>query len=236
MKTLVLLTAVAALAVSTGALAHTVWLRQDNAKPDMFQVYFGGHAGAITPYDGSKLKTVKAIDARGAELTVTRSTDGNGAVRLQVPGEPALIALYFDNGIHSRTGQGPSVPRAMNEVEGAVSASNAQKYHKTIVRWGGAVITRPLGQPFEVIPMSAKAPRAGQPMRVQIRIDGQPAAAIKIGRGEDTGDAVTDADGVAVFTPETGFNKIWAGRRSQVTGNPRFTELSYEYSLGFQVP
>ena len=232
MKTSPLLTAVLALAVSGGALAHTVWLRQDTARPDMFQVYFGGHAGALTPYEATKLKSVRAIDAKGADLRVTRSGTPQ-LVRLQVAGKPALIAVHFDNGIHTKTGAGPSVPKPMNEVAGAVSATNALKYHKTIVRWGAAVLTRPVGQPFEVVPMSAKAPRAGVPMQVQVRIDGKPAAGIRVARGEGIGGELTDANGVASFTPAKGFNTIWAGQRTQQTGNPRFTELSYEYSLGF---
>lgn len=235
MKKLSLLSAVVALAISGSALAHTVWLRQDATKPDMFQVYFGGHAGAITPYDATKFKSVKALDAAGKELAVTRSGSSD-LVRLQVAGKPVLLAVYFDNGIHTKTGTGPSVPRPMSEVPGAISATSAQKYHKTIVRWGPSIITRPVGQPFEVIPVSAKAPRAGKPMQVQVRIDGKPAAGIKVGPGEDIGDIVTDARGVASFTPAKGFNKIWAGRRTQVSGDPRFTELSYEYSLGFVVP
>ena len=235
MKKLSLISVITALAISGSALAHTVWLRQDATKPDTFQVYFGGHGGAITPYDASKFKSVKALDAAGKELAVTRSGN-NELVRLQVAGKPVLLAVYFDNGIHAKTGTGPSVPRPMNEVPGALSATNAQKYHKTIVRWGPSILTRPVGQPFEVVPLSAKAPLAGKPMRVQVRIDGEPAAGVKVGPGEDIGAIVTDASGVASFTPEKGFNKIWAGRRTQVSGNPTYTELSYEYSLGFVVP
>lgn len=235
MKPSSLLLAAVALAASTGALAHTVWLRQDATRPEVFQLYYGGHAGAIQPYQADRLKTVSALDAAGAELPVTRSGAAD-RVRLQVSGAPAVIALHFDNGIHTRTGTGPSVKRPMNEVEGAISATNAQKYHKTIVRWGADLVVRPLGQPFEVVPLSAQAPRAGEPMRVRVLIDGEPAADVRIGRGEDNGEGVTDAGGVAVFTPEAGFNRIWAGRRIPVSDDPRFTELSYEYAFGFTAP
>jgi nickel transport protein len=58
---------------------------------------------------------------------------------------------------------------------------------------------------------------------------------VKLGAGEDGGDMapVTGADGIATFTPVAGFNKMWAGRREAVSGNPAYTELSYEYLLGF---
>ena len=146
-----------------------------------------------------------------------------------------MIALHYDNGIHTRTATpGPTVPRPMNEVSGAVSATNAQKYGKYIVRFA-PVVTRAIGQPLEVIPVSAEQPRAGRPMRVQVRLDGRPVAGVNIGRGEDTASAVTDAQGMADFTPTAGFNKLWAGRRIETRNNPRYTQLSYEYLLTFDV-
>ena len=58
---------------------------------------------------------------------------------------------------------------------------------------------------------------------------------VKLGAGEDGGATtpVTDAQGIGSFVPAAGFNKLWAGRREQIAGNPAYTELSYEYLLGF---
>ena len=217
------------------ASAHTVWLRQDTAQPSQFRVEFGGHAGAIDPYKAEKVREVSAVDADGKTLLVTKSGP-NDAVRLAVDGKPVMVLVHFDNGIHTKKATGPSIPQPMDEVPGAVSAVNAVKYHKTIVTWGSDALLKPVGQPFEVIPVSATMPVAGKPMQVQVRIEGKPVAGIKLGRGEDTNDAVTDANGIASFTPAPGFNKIWAGKRIPMTENPRYTELSYEYSLGFDLP
>lgn len=225
----------ALLVACTTASAHTVWLRQDMAQPSQFRVEFGGHAGAIDPYPADKVKDVSAVDADGKPLAVAKSGSDN-AVRLSVDGTPVMVLVHFDNGIHTKTGSGPSVPKPMDEVPGAISAVNAVKYHKTIVAWGSPTVTKPVGQAFEVIPVSAAAPIAGQPMQVQVRIDGKPAAGIKLGRGEDTNDAVTDANGIASYTPTAGFNKIWAGKRTPAPGNPKYSELSIEYALGFELP
>lgn len=70
-------------------------------------------------------------------------------------------------------------------------------------------------------------------MRVQVRLNGRPASGIKLGRGEDTADAVTNANGMASFTPTAGSNKLWAGKRIATARYPRYTELSYEYLLSF---
>jgi nickel transport protein len=225
--------ALAALALASTASAHTAWLEPAPGKPGAWRLLFGGHQGRLMPAVPAKLRSVTAVDAGGRELKVSRAGHGSDML-ITVGGQPSMILLHYDNGVHTRTAaRGPSVERPMNEVRGAVSATNAQKYHKTIVTWSPAV-ARPAGQPFEVVPLSAAAPRAGQPMRVQVRLQGQPAAGVNIGKGEDSLEAVTDANGVASFTPTAGFNKLWAGRRINVRGEPHFTQLSYEYLLGFE--
>jgi nickel transport protein len=223
----------AALLWAAPALAHTAWLTPVPGQAGVYRVEFGGHAGKLEPYDAAKVKTVQALDAAGAALPVSRTLAPDGGVMLTVAGAPALIAMHFDNGIHTRTAAGgPSIPRPMSEVSGAVSAVNALKHHKTIVAWS-SVVTRPLGQAMEVVPQDAAQPQAGQPMRVRVLIDGRPAAGVRLGHGEEGEAGQTDTDGYALFTPVKGPNKLWAGRRTAVVGNPAYTQLSYEYLLGF---
>ena len=85
------------------------------------------------------------------------------------------------------------------------------------------------------MPLDATHAAAGKPLRVRVLQDGKPVAGVKLGRGEEgtANDPVTDAEGVAAFMPRGGFNKLWAGKRIPVPGNPKYTELSYEYSFGF---
>lgn len=216
---------------SAPALAHTAWLEPDTTVSG-WQLKFGGHAGVLEPVVPGKLKDVAALDAEGKALTVTRAVNGD-QVSIDVAGEPSVIALHYDNGIHTRPATpGPSIEQPMHAVPGAISAVNAVKYHKTIAAWTPQVV-RPVGQEFEVIPLLAATPKAGVPMTVEVRLKGQPLAGAKIGHGEDSGDAVTDAQGRAQFTPKAGFNKLWAGQRFEVEGNPDYTQLSYEYLLGF---
>ncbi len=214
------------------AMAHTVWLEPAQAKGD-FQVKFGGHAGKIETYQPEKIKQIAALDKQGKMLNVKQDITPDG-VRLHIDGAPALIVMHFDNGIHSRPATGPSVEKPMNEVPGATRATYAVKYHKTVVEWA-PLVTKTLGQPFEVVPLSAQQPAAGQPFRVRVLQDGNPVSGVKLGHGEEgtATDPVTDAEGVAAFVPKKGFNRLWAGKRIAVTDNPKYTELSYEYSFGF---
>lgn len=227
-----LLTAALLLAAAGTAAAHTAWLEPE-AAPGAYLVRFGGHAGKLESYAPEKLKSVQALDAQGRLLPVTTATRDDG-VHAQVQGAAALLTLHFDNGIWSRAPGGKSVARPMNESPGATEGTAAVKYGKTIAVWT-AVAAQPAGQPFELVPLSAAPPRAGQPLRLRVLIDGQPAAGVEIARGEAGVDAVkTDAQGVAAVLPQPGWNRFWSGRRTPVAGNPRYTQLSIEYLLVFE--
>jgi nickel transport protein len=234
----------AVLAVGAGAFgigvrahAHTVWLEPAAAQrpgEPRWDVRFGGHAGKVVEFAPGKLKTVEARDAAGKALPVTRESTPAG-VSVAVRGTPATIAMHLDNGIHTRGPQGPSVEKPMDEVPGATKATWAPKWYKAILVWNERA-TRPLGQRFEVVPLAATAPRAGVPMKVRVLVDGRPAAGVRVGHGEEPpeGAPVTGADGLAEYVPTAGANRLWAGRRDPVTGNAKYTELSYEYVLAFE--
>ncbi|TXK65685.1 DUF4198 domain-containing protein [Alkalisalibacterium limincola] len=223
-----------ALASSPSVLAHTIWLEPLAERQHTWEVFFGGHGGETNAFDADRIGQVRALHADGHDVPTELTREGERVFIGIAPGT-AMVTLHFDNAIHTRTSHGPSVRAPMTEVEGAVSAVNAQKYHKTILDWESDVILTPVGQAMEVLPTRLQAPRAGEPLRVQVLIDGEPAAGVRIGRGEDTGEGVTDATGVAEFIPEVGFNKLWAGKRMEVDDEPRYTQLSYEYSLVFSV-
>lgn len=223
--------ALALAAASTAASAHTVWLEPDAAHPGDYSVMFGGHQGKTEGYPPAKLKSIEAFDAKGRKLAVKRN-EAADSVSLHVAGHPALIAMYFNNGIFSTTPEGRSVNTPMDQTPGAKKAVDAQKFSKNIVTWT-PLVTRRLGQALEVVPLSATEPQAGQPMRVLVLANGKPVKGIKLGRGEDNGSEMTDAKGIATFTPVKGFNKLWAGQRTPIANDPHRTELSYEYLLGF---
>ena len=223
--------AIAALTMACMAGAHTVWLVPTATAGD-YRVMFGGHEGKVEGYAPAKLKEVIAYSATGKMLPVTRRIDSPESVIVHVAGTAAMITVHFDNGIYSTTPEGRSVNTPMDQTPGATKAVNAIKYHKTIVTWGPRIV-RPVGQKMEVVPLSPTMPRAGQPMQVKVLLDGKPASGIRLGAGEDKGGEATNAMGIASFTPTAGFNKLWAGKRTPITGNPHYTELSYEYLLGF---
>jgi len=211
------------------ASAHTVWLEADN-KPNQYQILFGGHAGKLEPLQPEKLKLIKAYNSKGETLPVQRK-DSAESSELSLSPDTALVTIHYDNGIWSKNRMGKSVNKPMSSVQGATKATNAVKYHKTVLQWSGQ-LQKPLGQEFEVVPLSSTQPVAGKPMLVKILLKGEPLADVKLGHGEKGAAAVTNAQGIGEFIPKEGFNKLWAGKRFAVE-HKDYTELSYEYLLGF---
>jgi nickel transport protein len=228
----------ATLGLGAAVHAHTVWLEPAAAQhpgESRWEVRFGGHQGRVVAFEPGKLQSVEAWDAAGRPLASARQA-GTDGVTVAIRGTPATVAMHLDNGIHSRVANGPSVEKPMDEVPGATKATWAPKWYKAILAWNDRS-TLPIGQRFEVVPLAATPPRAGQPMQVRVLIDGRPAAGVRIGHGEEPpeGATPTGADGVGTYVPTHGANRVWAGRRDPVAGNPRYTELSYEYVLAFEV-
>lgn len=221
----------ASLVLTAPVSAHTVWLVPEKGQTGQWHVLFGGHAGQLNTYPASKLKEVRALAPNGKILPLRRTVADDG-VHLKIDGTPSVILAHYDNGIHTVRSNGPSVEKPMNQVPNAIKATRAIKWHKTIANWAPNATTV-YNQPFELIPLSASQPVAGQPMKLRVLINGKPAPGIEISRNEEGNGTYTDAQGIASFTPQKGFNKIWSGKRSPVKGNPAYTEESIEYSLGF---
>jgi nickel transport protein len=110
----------------------------------------------------------------------------------------------------------------------------AVMFHKNIFDWSQQV-TRPMGHPFEVVPLDGAQPISGRPMRVQVLQGGRPVAGVRLGQGveEKPKDPVTDAAGMATFVPGKGFNRLWARVRVPLSKNLKYRELSYEFLLRF---
>jgi nickel transport protein len=213
-------------------LAHTAWLEEDPATPGVYRVLFGGHAGQLENLQPEKITSVDAYAADGSSVALERA-DGASGSRLTPADTAVLIALAYDNGIWARDPMGRSINQPLTAIAGAREATWAKKLHKTIVRWA-PLVTVPLGQEFEVVPLNATAPVAGKPMAMRVLLHGEPVQGVRLGHGEEGEGTVTDADGVASLVPRPGFNRVWAGQRFPVASEATHTELSYEYLLAFE--
>ena len=221
----------ALLAAALPVQAHTANIEPDG--PNRFAVQFWGHGGQTEPYAVGKVRSVTAFDARGGAVALTTAVGADGVVRATAAAAPAVVLLTFDNGIWSRAEGGKSEEKPMNENPGATRGTHALKTAKTIVQWSAAT-TRVYGQSLELVPLTAAAPRVGQPLRVRVLFDGKPLPGAKVAAHEEAPAVLADADGVAALPVVAGRNTVWVNHRIDVAREPRFTQLSVETVLRFE--
>lgn len=227
--TLVKTAAVFLLAAAGHAFAHDAWVEAGGGA----WVVRYGHGDKLESYAPAKVRALAAIDARGAALPVARQAGGE-AVRATVAGRPALLTLSFDNGVWTKTTEGSkNLPKS--EVPGAISATHAVKYGKTVVAWSAAV-TRPQGQPLEIVPLAAGAPAAGATLPVQVLFDGKPLAGAKIARAGHGKEAPFEADGEgkALLPVVAGRQMVVVGHKWELPGNAEADSLSAAANLLFE--
>lgn len=224
--------ALLALLNAGSAQAHNVWLEPD--PQGGYVIQFGGHAGQTEAFAPAKLQSVHAYDRRGREVGVQVRGATQGMRVLPAAGA-ALIAVHLDNGYFSGKEGGPMANLPMDQNPGATRGVYALKFHKTVLQWG-AMMQKPIGQRFEVVPALGRAPHVGEALPVQVLLDGRPLQGASVSFGE-TGPVVqTDAQGRARITvPHAGVNQLTAIYRQSVQGDAKTTQNSYEFLLGFAV-
>jgi nickel transport protein len=214
---------------SMPAYAHDAW---SEARGASYAVVFG-HDGKLEDYAPTKVKEIVAVDANGALLKVTQTATANG-VTFALAGKPALVTLNYDNGFWSKTTAGlKNLPK--NQVPGAIGASHAVKFGKTVYAWGPAVMNA-RGQDLEIVPVSSNAPVAGKPLAVQVMWQGKPLAGAKIARvegGPETS-ALTDASGKATLAVVRGKQVLSVSHKQDLPNDPRADLLTMSANLAFE--
>ncbi|WP_353194073.1 DUF4198 domain-containing protein [Pusillimonas noertemannii] len=211
------------------AQAHDAW---PVAQEGGYAVVYG-HQGKQENYVNDKVRQVAAFDVQGQALQAARQDTDKG-VRFTVQGEPAVLTLEFDNGYWSKTTKG-SVNLPKNEAEGALSGAHVVKFSKTVLQFSPAAATA-RGQRLEILPLSARAPKAGDALPVQVLWDGKPLPDAKLMRGHDDEQPVsTNAQGKASLPVESG-RQAWSVMHKQaLQGDSKADEYSASANLIFQV-
>lgn len=219
---------VAALALVLGAAAvqaHDAWI---DPAAGGFTVVFG-HDGKLETALASKVLQAQAVDAAGKALPLRR--DG---LQVAVDGKPSLLLLHYDNGFWSHTPEG-SKSGPKNAVPGALSASHALKYGKTVLLWD-AQASRPHGLPVEIVPQATQAPAAGSQLPVLVLWDGQPLAGAMLSWHESGQDRETQADaqGRASVPVAKGRQMVSVSARRPLANDARADTLSVSSALVFE--
>lgn len=227
------LLAAALAGTALSARSHDAWIA---AKGEAYAVLYG-HGEQVEAYAPAKVKSLSALDAKGAAIAVKRQ-DGSDAVRATLSQAPSLMTLHFDNGYWSKTAGADATSKNLpkNEVPGAVSAVHSVKYGKTVFAWSAAV-TKPQGQRLELVPLSSAAPAAGKSLPVQVLWDGKPLAGAKLVRAKYSKEAPieADAEGKAQVPVVAGEQTLSVNRKQDLANDPRADSESISANLVFTV-
>ncbi|TCP97711.1 nickel transport protein [Cricetibacter osteomyelitidis] len=221
------LTALSLLLLSCTANAHNVWLEPVKEQADRYVVKFGHEE--TESYPEHKLKSIQALSPKG-QFTDIQPQFNAGEAYFSAP-ETSIVFLQFDNGVWSKLPNGRYAEKTKQQEPTAEFSVNPLKMGKGILQWNDEAL-KAHNQPYELVPQTK--PQAGKPLQILVLHNGKPVEGIKVGVGEDHPFNLTNAQGIAEFTPTQGYNKVWAEFEEAVKTTD-YDSRSIEYMLTFDV-
>lgn len=220
-KTAAMLTALFAW---SAAQAHNIWLEPTKSQGEYVLKF--GHEETET-YPQHKIQAIQILNAQG-KLAALDYQFKNGEAYLTPHAD--MVFMTFDNGVWSKLPSGKYVEKSKRDEPSAEFSTNPLKVGKAILQWDAQAF-KAHDQAYELIPQ-AKA-EAGKPLAILVLHNGKPVQGIKVGVSEDAPFNLSNAQGIAEFTPRKGFNKVWAEFDEKVANNPDYDRRSIEYMLTF---
>lgn len=225
LKTSVICTALFAASLAN---AHNVWLEhiKDANAAGQYVVKFGHEQ--TEAYPEQKLKAVKLLDSKGNITNATyQFKEGEAYLNAE---KASQVFIRFDNGVWSKLPSGKYVEKTKQQEPTAELSVNPVKFGKAVLQWDEQAM-KAHGMEYELVPQAQ--PKAGKPLQILVLHKGKPVKDIKVGLGEDAPFNLTNDKGIAEFTPQAGYNKVWAEFEENVKDNPDYDSRSVEYMLTF---
>lgn len=224
-----------ALVLSLPALAgaHGAWVAERWG--ELGVVY--GHGAGDDPYDPARITEALAIAEDGKAAPVAVDRKEKHAI-LKPEGEPAAIALTFDNGYWTEKADGKWVNEPKDKVADAKETGHYIKNSLSLLHVHDALPAFPK-QDLQIVPLDNPVGRkAGDPIRLRLLYDGKPLAGAVV-----TLDYVnqaslksdpTDADGEVVVTIRNdGLNVLAADHSVPLENDPKADKVGYTATLSF---
>jgi uncharacterized GH25 family protein len=213
--------------------AHGLWTEQ--RRGNIEAVY--GHGAEDNAFQAEKISGAWAYDTTGRMIPVTVQRLEDHA-RFQPLKPAAVLAVALDNGPWSKNAEGRWINQGRRQVPDSSDSLHTFKYSLAIYQENASLpaldqlkmVIRPLTDPLRAGP--------GQPLAVQVLVDGKPAAGIEL-IGDYRGaphavSATTDADGRAqVVVRNQGLNIIAAHTYIPVENDPDIERRGLFSSLTF---
>ncbi len=235
MKNLACLLAAAGLVLATAvpALSHGAWV--DERWGELAVIY--GHGAGDDGYDPAKVVKATAINADGSKLPLKMEPAANHML-LKPDGEPALIAIEFDNGYWSEDANGKWLNKPKSEVPGAKQASHTIKNSIALIHAHGTLPAFP-PQPLQILPLDNPIGlKPGERYRVRVLFEGKPLEGKEVMLDyvglPDLVSAKTDAQGeTEVILRNAGLNVLAVSQAVPLEGSSAADESGYTATLTF---
>ncbi len=213
--------------------AHGAWVAERWG--DLGVVY--GHGAGDDAYDPARITEALAITEDGKTADVAIDKRENHAV-LKPEGEPAAIALTFDNGYWTEKTDGKWVNEPKDKVADAKETGHYIKNSLSLLHAHGALPAFPR-QALQIVPLDNPVGRkAGDPIRLRVLHDGKPlpGAVVTLDYVNQASlkSEPTDADGEVVVTIRNdGLNVLAADHSVPLENDPRADKIGYTATLSF---
>ncbi|WLR93557.1 DUF4198 domain-containing protein [Shinella zoogloeoides] len=222
-----------ALSLPATAGAHGAWVAERWG--ELGVVY--GHGAGDDAYDPARIKEAVAIAEDGTASPAAIDSRNKHAI-LKPEGEPAAIALTFDNGYWTEKADGKWVNEPKDKVADAKETGHYIKNSLSLLHVHDALPAFPK-QDLQIVPLDNPVGRkAGDPIRLRLLYDGKPLAGAVV-----TLDYVnqaslksdpTDADGEVVVTIRNdGLNVLAADHSVPLENDPKADKIGYTATLSF---
>ena len=222
-----------ALLLPVTASAHGAWVAERWG--ELGVIY--GHGAGDDAYDPARISTAVAIGEDGAAMPVSVEKREKHAV-LKPEGEPAAIALTFDNGYWTEKTDGKWVNEAKDKVADAKATGHYIKNSLSLLHVHDALPAFPK-QELQIVPLDNPIGRkAGDPIRLRVLHDGKPLAGAVvtldyINQATLKSDP-TDADGeVVVAIRNDGLNVLSVDHSVPLENDPKADKIGYTATLSF---
>lgn len=200
---------------------------------DGFAIVFG-HGSGREDYDLSKVRTVRAWDAQGKEIPVTKEKKKKEVV-LRPSGSPAVVVAEIDNGYWSKTIYGwKNLPK--RKASRVVESNRSLNYSKALLGWEEVARKAVEGFELDIVPL--KDPfslAAGEKLPLKIVFRGEPLAGAEIIDGTHAPAATADRAGVAHVRPAKGRQLFTVTHTEPLKGDPDADVLNVTATLTFEV-
>ena len=193
-----------------------------------------GHGSQRLDFEVEKAKSLRAFDAQGKELTITKEKKGK-VLLLKISGQPALVTAVVDNGYWSKTIYGwKEEPK--RKASRVIEAIRQLYYARMLIAWTDAAQPKTSDHSIALIPLQNPfAMKPGEILQIKVLYNGNPLPNGEMNGGEHNALGRTDKEGIIKVPVIAGVNLLSVEYKVKIKDDPDADTLDQTATLTFEV-